>query len=413
MTAEKIVWQDSFASRASRMNASEIRELLKLLDQPGIISFAGGIPDPALFPTEVIGDAYKSILTDPARAAQALQYSVSEGYLPLRRWIVRHMASLGIPCDETNIMITAGSQQGLDFIGKLFLSPHDTALVAAPTYLGALQAFNAYEPRYDTLMLEGGNRTPESYADLAKARGGRVGLAYLVADFANPSGETVSREAREALLDLAEALNVVVVEDAAYQALRYDGENVPPVLALDIARSGGIEHSRTLYCGTFSKTLAPALRVGWICGASEVIAKLVLAKQAADLHCATINQAVMHQVAEASYDAQVTRNRGAYKVRRDAMLGALARHMPEGVSWTKPEGGMFVWVTLPEAIDGAKLLARSIEECHVAFVPGGAFYGEGRRDNKLRLSYSLSTPEQIDTGIGRLGGLVGGMIAGH
>ncbi|WP_243404002.1 PLP-dependent aminotransferase family protein [Zavarzinia aquatilis] len=395
------------------MNASEIRELLKLLDQPDIISFAGGIPDPALFPAVAIGEAYRSILSDPVRAAQALQYSVSEGYLPLRRWIAGHMAERGVPCDERNIMITAGSQQGLDFIGKLFLSRGDTALVTAPTYLGALQAFNPYEPHYDTLMPEGGNRTPESYRDQAAARGGRVGLAYLVADFANPSGETVSLVAREGLLDLADALGTVVVEDAAYSALRYDGVEVPALLALDVARSGGIERTRTLYCGTFSKTLAPALRVGWVCGASAVIAKLVLAKQAADLHCATINQMVMHQVAEGGFAAQVARNRDAYRERRDAMLAALARHMPEGVSWTRPEGGMFVWVTLPEAVDGAALLARSIEECRVAFVPGGAFYGEGRQDNKLRLSYSLSSPEQIEAGIGRLASLVARMVAGN
>ncbi len=406
MTAEKIDWQQCFASRASRMNASEIRELLKLLDQPDIISFAGGIPDPAQFPTQAIRDAYAAILTDPAKAAQALQYSVSEGYLPLRGWIRRHMEALGVPCTEANIMITAGSQQALDFIGKLFLSPGDTALVTAPTYLGALQAFNAYEPRYDTLGLEGGNRTPESYREAASANGGRVGLAYLVADFANPSGETVSLQARQDLLTLAEALGTIVVEDAAYQALRYDGESVPPLLALDIARSGGIEASRTLYCGTFSKTLAPALRVGWVCGASAAIAKLVLAKQAADLHCATINQMVMHQAAEAVYETQVASNRKVYKERRDAMLAALARHMPENVSWTRPEGGMFVWVTLPAGIDGADLLAQAIKECRIAFVPGGAFYGEGRQNNKLRLSFSLSTPAQIDEGMGRLGALL-------
>ncbi|MDD3444238.1 MAG: PLP-dependent aminotransferase family protein [Zavarzinia sp.] len=408
MTSENASWQDRFASRASRMNASEIRELLKLLDQPDVISYAGGIPDPALFPTDVFAKAYAEIMADPAKSAQALQYSVSEGYLPLRRWIAGHMATVGVPCDENNIVITAGSQQALDFIGKLFLSPGDTALVTAPTYLGALQAFNAYEPCYDTLVLEG-NRTPESYRETAAARGGRVGLAYLVPDFSNPSGETVSLAAREGLLDLAGALDCAVVEDAAYQALRYDGERVPSILALDIARSGGIENTRTLYCGTFSKTLAPALRVGWVCGARAAIAKIVLAKQAADLHCATINQMVMHRVAEETYDKQVARNREVYRERRDAMLAALARHMPAGVTWTKPEGGMFVWVSLPEGMDGAALLARAIEECRVAFVPGGAFYGEGRQENRLRLSYSLSTPEQIEAGIARLGGLVARM----
>lgn len=406
MTAGTIDWTESFARRASRMNASEIRELLKLLDQPDVISFAGGIPDPELFPTRAIAQAYGEVLADPARSRQALQYSVSEGYLPLRRWIVGYMAKQGVACTEDNIMITAGSQQGLDFIGKLFLSPGDMALVTAPTYLGALQAFNAYEPRYDTLTLEGGNRTPESYRAAATQAGGRVGLAYLVPDFSNPTGETVSLAARQALLDLATALDTVVVEDAAYQSLRYDGEAVPAILALDCARSGGIEASRTLFCGTFSKTLAPALRVGWICGASEVIRKLVLAKQAADLHCSTINQIVMHEVAEAVFERQVAQVRAAYHQRRDLMLAALARHMPAGVTWTRPEGGMFVWVTLPPHVDGAALLARAVQECRVAFVPGKAFYGEGGVGNKLRLSYSLSDAAAIDEGIGRLGRLV-------
>ncbi|MCF4165101.1 PLP-dependent aminotransferase family protein [Zavarzinia compransoris] len=393
------------------MNASEIRELLKLLDQPDIISYAGGIPDPAQFPTEAFGRAYAEIMADPVKSAQALQYSVSEGYSPLRCWIAGQMAALGVACDESNILITAGSQQALDFIGKLFLSPGDTALVTAPTYLGALQAFSAYEPSYDTLALDG-NRTPDSYREAAAAKGGRVGLAYLVPDFSNPSGETVPLSAREAVLDLADALNVPVIEDAAYQALRYDGEAVPPILAIEAARRGGIEHCRTLYCGTFSKTLAPALRIGWVCGASAAIAKLVLAKQAADLHCATINQMVMHRVAEECYAAQVASNRAVYRVRRDAMLAALERHMPPGVSWTRPEGGMFVWVGLPAGLNGAEVLARAVAECRVAFVPGGAFYGEGRRDDRLRLSFSLSSPRQIDEGIARLGSLIARMAGG-
>jgi hypothetical protein len=411
MTAGTINWTESFASRAARMNASEIRELLKLLDQPDVISFAGGIPDPELFPTQAISEAYETVLTDKVKSAQALQYSVSEGYLPLRRWIAGQMARQGVPCTEANIMITAGSQQGLDFIGKLFLSPGDTALVTAPTYLGALQAFNAYEPRYDRLTLDGGNRTPESYRQAAAEKGGRVGLAYLVPDFSNPTGETVPLAARQGLLDLAVALDTVVIEDAAYQALRYDGTPVPSLLALDVERSGGIDNTRTLFCGTFSKTLAPALRVGWVCGAAEVIAKLVLVKQAADLHCATINQMVMHEVAEKVFEQQVARIRVAYRQRRDLMLAALARHMPAGVSWTRPEGGMFVWVTLPAHIDGAALLARAVKECRVAFVPGKAFYGEGGVANKLRLSYSLSNEAAINEGIARLGGLIGALAA--
>lgn len=402
-------WTSRYAGRAASMGASEIRELLKLLDQPDIISFAGGIPDPALFPADAVRAAFDHALSDPARAGQALQYSVSEGYLPLREWIVRHMAGLGVPCGPDNVMITAGSQQGLDFLGKLFLGPGDTALVTAPTYLGALQAFNPYEPRYATLAPDGNEpaaAAAHSTAEAATAAGSRVRLAYVVPDFANPTGETLSRAARERLLEVADALDVPLVEDAAYEALRFEGEAVPSLLALDAARAGGIEGARTIYCGTFSKTLAPALRVGWIAAAAEVVRKLVLVKQAADLHCATVNQVVMHRVAERTYDDQLVRVREAYRTRRDAMLAALSRHMPPGVHWTRPQGGMFVWVTLPEGADGAALLAEAVREARVAFVPGAAFFADRAGANTLRLSYSLSSPERIEEGIARLARLI-------
>lgn len=248
-------WDTIFASRSSRMRASEIRELLKLLDRPDIISFAGGIPDPALFPDQEFKQAYADIFAGAA-VNSALQYSVSEGYKPLREWLVRQMADLGISCELDNVFIVSGSQQGLDYLGKLFLSPNDTALVTWPTYLGALQAFNAYEPAYDQLT-PGGNRTPESYRAAAAAAGGKVKFAYLSADFSNPTGETVDLAGRKQVLALAEELDVAVIEDAAYQSLRYDGEPIPPILALEIAEKGNINDTRTIYCGSFSKTLRP------------------------------------------------------------------------------------------------------------------------------------------------------------
>lgn len=393
-----------YATRAAKMRASEIRELLKLLDRPGVISFAGGIPDPALFPTETIRAGYDAAL---ASGGAALQYSVSEGYLPLRQWIADHMASIGVPATPDNIVITTGSQQGLDYLGKLFLSPGDTALIGWPTYLGALQAFNAYEPRYDRLEPEHGNTTPEAYRAAAAAAGSRVRLAYLTPDFANPSGQTLSLEARQRALALAEELDIPVIEDAAYQALRYDGEDIPPLLALDIAARGGdIDKARVLHCGSFSKTLAPGLRIGWICAARGIVQKLVLAKQAADLHTPTINQMVMHHTAVHAYPAQVQKIRATYRDRRDRMLAALDRHMPQGVSWTRPEGGMFVWVTLPESLDGAALLAQAVDQ-GVAFVPGRAFHADGSHANTLRLAFSLADGAAIEDGIGRLGRLIG------
>ena len=397
-------WDARYSGRTGKMRASEVRELLKLLDQPDIISFAGGIPDPALFPKDAIKDAYAAVLNENADAA--LQYSVSEGYKPLRQWLVQYMASLGVACTIDNIIITTGSQQALDYLGKLFISPGDTILTTWPTYLGALQAFNAYEPHYDRLIPEGGNMTPDAYRANARVAGGHVKLAYLTSDFSNPTGETIGRSDRMKLIDLAHELDIPLIEDAAYRALRYEGENAPSLLALDIEREGNIDGTRVLYSGSFSKTLTPGLRVGWICAAHPVISKLVLIKQAADLHSPTINQMVIHHVAERHFDAQVEKARNHYRQRRDHMLNALARYMPEGVTWTKPEGGMFVWMTLPDHMDGAALLARSIEQIRVAFVPGAAFHADGTGRNTIRLNFSLPDAEAIDAGMQRLGGLI-------
>ncbi|MCC8933650.1 PLP-dependent aminotransferase family protein [Rhizobium sp. 'Codium 1'] len=397
-------WDHVFATRSTRMRASEIRELLKLLDKPDIISFAGGIPDPALFPQAEFAQAYAALFSD-GRASAALQYSVSEGYLPLRAWLKEEMGRLGIACDVDNIFITSGSQQALDYLGKLFISPGDTALVTWPTYLGALQAFNAYEPRYDQLGT--GNRTPASYRAAAEAEESAVKFAYLSTDFANPTGQTVSLEERKEILALADELDIPVIEDAAYQHLRYDGEPIPPILSLDIARSGGIDTCRTIYCGSFSKTLAPGLRVGYVVAAKPVIRKLVLMKQAADLHSSTINQMVVAEVADKHFPVQIAKIRAAYVARRDAMLAALERYMPHGTEWTRPEGGMFVWVTLPEGMDGAELLARSVETEKVAFVPGQAFFADRSGTNTIRLSFSCASEAMIEEGIKRLGRLVG------
>lgn len=396
-------WEQVFASRASRMKASEIREILKLLAQPDIISFAGGIPDPALFRAEAFREAYADVLTNGA--GEALQYSVSEGYPPLRDWLADRMGRIGIPCTADNILITSGSQQALDYLGKLLLSPGDTALVGWPTYLGALGAFNAYEPIYDRLDPET-NRSAADYAATAAANGGRVKFAYTSVDFANPTGRTLDRAARERMLDLAGQLDCAVIEDAAYQSLRYDGEAVPPILALEIARKGSIEECRTLYCGSFSKTLSPGLRVGWVCGATRAIRQLVLLKQAGDLHSATINQMVIDHVARRLFDDHVATLRATYSARRDHMLAALARHMPAGVEWTRPDGGMFIWLTLPAGMDGADLLARSLQTQRVAFVPGRAFFADGSGGNTIRLNYSLADPATIDEGIRRLGALL-------
>jgi DNA-binding transcriptional MocR family regulator len=384
------------------MHASEIRELLKLLEQPDIISFAGGIPDPALFPHERIGAALAAIMADPVRAGEALQYSTTEGHPPLRRWIVRHMARLGVACGIENVVVTTGSQQAVDLLAKLLLEPGDTAVVAKPSYLGALQAFDAYQAGY----LDLGAFMDSSPGAAAGLTGGRLAFGYVVTEHANPSGETFPLRDRERLLDGAAAAGMPIIEDAAYEALRYDGERLPSLLALDVARRGHIDSSRVAYCGSFSKVIAPGLRVGWLCAARELTGRVVLAKQASDLHSPSLSQMVLGDVLDDCYDGQVALLVGSYRERRDAMLEALGRHMPSGVGWSAPQGGMFVWVTLPEGVDTSALLARSIREERVAFVPGRAFFFDGGGGNTLRLNFSLQRPEAIEHGIARLGRLL-------
>jgi DNA-binding transcriptional MocR family regulator len=387
-----IDWEARFSLYGKRASASEIRELLKVIDRPGIISFAGGIPDPALFPVALIAEAHRHVLEDPARAGSALQYSVSEGYEPLREWLAGYMRAKGVTCGIDNILITTGSQQGIYLAGRLLLNAGDAVLTARPTYLGVLQAFAGSEPRYGTLSaLTDGNCDAK--------------LAYAMPDFANPTGETLSLVDRKALLAGARAQDVIILEDAAYSDLRYRGAPLPSLLALDLERCGSIEESCILFTGTFSKTIIPGLRVGWVVGPSAVIRKLVLLKQASDLHTSTLTQMALAEVAvrlSQSHIAMLCENYGA---RLDAMLGALALHMPPGVAWTKPEGGMFIWVTLPEGVDGAQLLAQALES-GVAFVPGGAFFPDRREHNTLRLNFSLCDPDTIREGIARLAKLI-------
>ncbi len=398
----KLNWDPCFANRMAGMQASEIRELLKVAERPDVISFAGGIPDPALFAQSHIRQAYDKILSDPVLARKALQYSVSEGDAGLRAWIATHMASKGVDCTPDNILITNGSQQALEFIGKLFISPGDTALVNAPTYLGALQAFAPNQPMYDDLQLENTNRTISSYHSTAKALGSHVRFSYVVPDFANPTGETMSKEARIKLLDLARGLNIPIVEDSPYYALRFDGAPVRSIQALDIDQCGTIEHARVMYCGSFSKIFTPGLRVGWVCARKDIITRLCLIKQASDLNSPAINQLVMLHLAQTTYDTQVNNAIAHYRKKRDVMLEALEKYMPKGAVWSRPKGGMFIWLTLPKDIDTTAILPKAIAQCGVAYVPGDAFFANKSAKNMLRLSYSLPALEKIAPGIAKL-----------
>ena len=385
----------AFSSRAARMRSSEIRDFLKLVGQPGVISFAGGLPDPSLFPAETLQQAASAIMADPARRNLALQYGPTEGYRPLREWIAAYMHRLGVPCAVENILITSGSQQGIDLLGKVFVDPGDTVLTTSPSYLGALQSIDVYEPHWATIDLPTGSISGRRLPD----------LAYVVPDFANPSGETVSLGQRQMLLDTLHRLDIPVIEDAAYHALRFEGDVVPPLQALDVARTGSIDGSRVIFTGTFSKTIAPGLRTGWICAAQPIVQKLLLARQASDLHGSLLDQMLIHAVAAEDYDAQVARLLPVYRHRRDLMQAALVRSMPESVTWTLPAGGMFFWLTLPAELDSVALVRESIETERIIFVPGTSFHHDGGGHQNLRLNYTLSDDATIEDGIARLGQL--------
>lgn len=391
-------WGNALASRTARLKPSEIREFLSLLGRPGIISFAGGIPDPTLFPADQLAETAAAIFADPVKRTQALQYAPSNGYTPLREWIAAHMSRHGAPCTADNILLTTGSQQALDLLGKVLLDPGDTILTTAPAYLGALQAFNVYEPDYEIQTLDELGDTPASSPT----------FAYVVPDFSNPSGETVPLHQRERLLDIATAYDFPIVEDAAYQALRFEGEPLPSLLALDIARTGDINRTRVVFAGTFSKPIAPGLRTGWICASKTIIQTLLLARQAADLHSSALDQMLVHGVVESGFDAQLARILPVYRHRRDAMLAALAHEMPEGITWTQPEGGMFIWLTLPASLDSRHLVRESIRDEGIVFVPGSSFFPPDRSDEgarHIRLNYTCSDDATIADGIARLGRL--------
>lgn len=401
-------WTNRFAQRTANMNASEIREILKIINRPNLISFAGGVPDPTLFPQTEIAEAYQRILTDSATLSQALQYSISEGYLPLREWICQHMGQQGITLDPDNILITNGSQQGLEFVGKLLINPGDTLVVANPSYLGSFQAFSAYEPEYTGLPMDDEGISMAALEDALKTR---PKFIYLVPDFQNPTGMTLSLARRQQLVDLAAQYEVPILEDCAYEQLRYEGESLPSLLTVD-AQMRHNEHQGSydggvIYAGTFSKTIAPALRVGWIAAPKAVIQKLVLVKQASDLHSSTINQMVVHDVVSHHYAGQIQKLRHAYRERRDAMLSALDRYGSTEMNWTYPMGGMFIWLDLPQHIDATQLLQTSLDEANVAFVPGSPFFADRTSGkNTCRLSFSTPKPDAIHMGIERLSALI-------
>jgi 2-aminoadipate transaminase len=379
-------WQ--LARRAERMNPSVIREILKITERPGVLSLAGGLPSPDTFPVQAMREATERVLRDTPR--EALQYAASEGFAPLREWVAAQMSAQGMQVDASQVLITTGSQQGLDLVGKVLIDAGSKVAVESPTYLGALQAFAPYEPEVLSVACDDEGPLPEL---LGAARGAR--FLYLLPNFQNPSGRCMGEQRRAALVDAARQLGLPIVEDNPYGDLWFDQ---PPAPALASRWPQG-----TVYLGSFSKVLAPGLRLGYVIAPSAMMPKLLQAKQAADLHTPGFNQRVVHEVIRNGFlDQHVPTIRTRYKAHRDAMRAALEAHMPSGCRWKVPAGGMFFWIELPEGVDATALLPKAVE-LGMAYVPGAAFFAERPRANTLRLSFVTVPPAQIERGVALLG----------
>lgn len=385
------------AKRMASIKESEIREILKVTQQPEVISFAGGLPAPELFPIEAIDKVQHLVLQESG--TRALQYTTTEGYAPLRAWIADRMNKrLGTRFDQDNILITHGSQQGLDLSGKVFLNEGDVVLCESPTYLAAISAFKAYGCRFieiptdkEGMDMEALDRTLKQTAD--------VKLIYVIPTFQNPTGKTWNLEKRRRLAELASEYNVAVVEDNPYGELRFEGEDLPSVKSFD-------QTGQVLCTGSFSKIFCPGFRIGWMAADKELIRKYVLIKQGTDLQCNTVAQMVIAKYLELyDIDEHIRKIVALYKKRRDVMLAAIEAHFPQGVKYTRPEGGLFTWMELPEDTSARELLQRSLKE-NIAFVPGGSFYPNNPKENTLRLNYSNMPESSIEKGFEILGRIV-------
>lgn len=385
----------NFARRMSRIKPSAIREILKVTERPDVLSFAGGLPAPEAFPVEALARAHAEVLS--LDGAAALQYGPTEGFLPLRAWIAERLARRGVPATAENVLVTAGAQQGIDLVGKLMLDPGDTVVVESPTYLAALQAFEAYEASFAVVASDDDGMRMDDLERVLRRQ--PVKLIYLVPTFQNPRGTTLSLDRRLRLARLAAEHDVLVLEDDPYCELRYSGPPLPPIAALD-------PRAPVVHLGSFSKTLAPGLRLGYAVGPEPLIRALTVAKQSADLHTGNLSQrAVCRLLSTFDYDAHVHTLQALYGERCQAMLSALARSFPPGTTWTRPEGGLFVWVRLPTGLDAQELLHDAMAE-KVAFVPGAPFYPATPEHETLRLNFSNRPPAKIAEGLAILGACV-------
>jgi 2-aminoadipate transaminase len=401
-------WSARYARRLAWMTTSAIRDIMKFAQAQDIISLSGGWPEADLFPIKQLDEISHYVLTEMPR--QSLQYGVTDGFAPLRQIIAEYMTQLGAPTSIENVVITSGSQQGPDMMGRIFLDEGDTVLVENPTFLGALQSFNAYGVQYLPVPLDDEGVRIDVLEKLVATR--KPKFMYLIPNFQNPTGVSMSLARRRQVVEIADQMGVPILEDDPYGLLRFEGAHLPSLLALDSARfpenaaAKSYVKGNVVYLNTFSKTLAPGLRVAWAVCPPEIAQQFVMAKQGSDLHTNALAQTMAYEFMRRGWlPAQIQRIRDTYRIRRDAMIEAIEAHFPAGVQHTRPEGGLFLWLTLPEGINTVPMLKEAVAQ-KVAFVPGAPFFVDGTGQNTMRLSFASVPPETIREGIKRLAEVV-------
>jgi 2-aminoadipate transaminase len=387
-----------FASRVQKVQSSAIRDLLRYGTDPSIISFGGGYPDPSLFPAEKLRTLYDSLLSNDA--ARALQYTVSDGIPALRAQIAQRMVEDGTACSIDDVLVLQGAQQGLDLVAKMMLEAGDTVIVEDPTFLGATIAFNVFEPSYATVRMDDEGMDVEHLEQVLRSNP-RAKMIYTVPDFQNPTGVTLSLARRRRLIELANQYDILVLEDSPYRALRFEGSHIPTLKSLDT-------EGRVVYLGTFSKILAPGLRLGWAVASGEVLAKLGRLKLAADTQCSTLNMMAASMFLDRYViNEHIAEVCGAYKRKRQLMFDVLESTFPKSVRYTRPDGGLFTWLSFPEGFDTAKFMVEhALPEAKVVYVPGAPFFAGAAETNHARFNFSALPEEQLVAGMERLGRLL-------
>jgi 2-aminoadipate transaminase len=394
-------WSSHFSDRTRRMEASAIRELLKVVARPEVISFAGGIPANESLPAKEVMEACERILT--TKGTIALQYGPTEGYEPLREQIAAMYRARGVQCTKDNILLTTGSQQGLDLVGKILINEDDEVLVEMPTYVGALQAWRPFGPKFVGVPMDRYGLITDEFPAKTHAR-----LMYLLPNFQNPTGISLSAERRLKVIELAHSHGFLIIEDDPYRELRYTGEDIPALVEVEgqMLGSNWDEAGRVIHFGTFSKTLAPGLRLGWTLAPKAALHMFTLAKQGTDLHTSTLSMLIAEDlIRNQVLEKKIPILRALYRERRDTMLDALEKEVGEHAKWTHPDGGLFLWLTLPGETNTPELLVEALKK-NVAFVPGDAFYWDHRGKDSLRLNFSMCSPDTIREGVRRLGELI-------